>query len=155
LRNRKHLLVGIVVIAVCGMLCGSDGPTAIHRWAENRRDWLEQFLSLPNGIPSRDCIRRLLMALKPEAFQKCFQDWIAHAIRNDDSGPDRLIAIDGKTCRRSHDVSQQLGALHIVSAWASEEGIALGQIATGNRGTETGARLLCRKGANLAGSCHV
>ena len=52
-RNRKHLLVDIVVIAVCGMLCGSDGPTAIHRWADNRRDWLEQFLSLPNGIPSR------------------------------------------------------------------------------------------------------
>ena len=105
-RNRKHLLVDIVVIAVCGMVCGCDGPTAIHRWAENRRDWLEQFLSLPNGIPSRDCIRRLLMALKPEAFQKCFQDWIAHAIRTDDSGPDRLIAIDGKTCRRSHDASQ-------------------------------------------------
>ena len=68
-RNRKHLLVDIVVIAVCGILCGSDGLTAIHRWADNRRDWLENFLSLPNGIPSRDCIRRLLMGMKPEAFQ--------------------------------------------------------------------------------------
>ncbi len=126
----------VVVIAVCGMVCGSDGPTAIHRWAENRQDWLEQFLSLPNGIPSRDCIRRLLMALKPEAFQKCFQDWIAHAIQTDDSGPDRLIAIDGKTCRRSHDASQELGALHIVSAWASEEGIALGQVATEEKSNE-------------------
>jgi predicted transposase YbfD/YdcC len=135
-RNRKHLLVDIVVIAVCGMLCGSDGPTAIHRWAENRREWLEQFLSLPNGIPSRDCIRRLLMALKPEAFQKCFQDWISHAIRADDSSPDRLVAIDGKTCRRSHDASQQLGPLHIVSAWASEEGIALGQVATEAKSNE-------------------
>ena len=67
-----------MVIAVCGILCGSDGPTAIHRWADNRRDWLEKFLSLPNGIPSRDCIRRLLMALKPEAFQGRFQDWLAH-----------------------------------------------------------------------------
>src|SRR5258708_9026121 len=94
-RNRKHLLVDIVVIAVCGILCGSDGPTAIHRWADNRRDWLKQFLSLPNGIPSRDCIRRLLMALKPEAFQARFQDWISHAIRTDDSSPDRLVAIDG------------------------------------------------------------
>jgi hypothetical protein len=125
-RNRKHFLVDIVVIAVCGMLCGSDGPTAIHHWAENRQDWLEQFLSLPNGIPSRDCIRWLLMALKPEAFQKCFQDWIAHAVRNDDSSPDRLIAIDGKTCRGSHDASQQLGPLYVVSTWASEEGITLG-----------------------------
>jgi predicted transposase YbfD/YdcC len=136
IRNRKHLLVDVVVIAVCGMVCGSDGPTAIHRWAENRQDWLEQFLSLPNGIPSRDCIRRLLIALKPEAFQKCFQEWITDAIQTDESSPDRLIGIDGKTCRRSHDASQQLGALHIVSAWASEEGIALGQVATEEKSNE-------------------
>jgi predicted transposase YbfD/YdcC len=135
-RNRKHLLVDIVVIAVCGMVCGCDGPTAIHRWAENRRDWLAQSLSLPNGIPSRDCIRRLLIALKPEAFQECFRDWIADAIRTDDCGPVRLIAIDGKTCRRSHDASRELGALHIVSAWASEEGIALGQVATEEKSNE-------------------
>lgn len=135
-RNRKHLLVDIVVIAVCGMVCGCDGPTAIHRWASNRHSWLEQFLALPNGIPSRDCIRRLLLALKPEAFQKCFQDWIAHAIRTDDSGPNRLIAIDGKTCRGSYDASQGLGPLHLVSAWASEEGIALGQVATEEKSNE-------------------
>jgi predicted transposase YbfD/YdcC len=135
-RNRKHLLVDIVVIAVCGILCGSDGPTAIHRWADNRREWLGQFLSLPNGIPSRDCIRRLLMALKPEAFQGCFQDWLAHAIQTDNSGPKRLIAIDGKTCRGSHDAAKQLGPLHIVSAWASEEGIALGQVATEAKSNE-------------------
>jgi len=135
-RNRKHLLVDIVVIAVCGMVCGCDGPTAIHRWAENRQDWLAQFLSLPNGIPSRDCIRRLLIALKPEAFQKCFQDWITDAIQTDDCGPDRLIAIDGKTCRGSHDASRELGPLHIVSAWASEQGIALGQVATEEKSHE-------------------
>ncbi len=63
---------------------------------------------LPSQQSLAHCIRRLLMALKPEAFQKCFQDWIAHAIRNDDSGPDRLVAIDSKTCQRSHDASQQL-----------------------------------------------
>jgi predicted transposase YbfD/YdcC len=135
-RNRKHLLVDVVVIAVCGMLCGCDGPTAIHRWASNRLDWLKQFLSLANGIPSRDCIRRLLMALKPESFQKCFQDWIAEAVQAEENGPARLIAIDGKTCRRSHDASQGLGALHIVSAWASEEGIALGQVATEAKSNE-------------------
>jgi predicted transposase YbfD/YdcC len=138
-RNRKHLLVDIVVIAVCGILCGSDGPTAIHRWADNRRDWLEQFLSLPNGIPSRDCIRRLLMALKPEAFQGCFQDWLAHVIHTDNIGPKRLISIDGKTCRGSHDTAKELGPLHIVSAWASEEGIALGQVATEAKSNEIAA----------------
>jgi predicted transposase YbfD/YdcC len=135
-RNRKHLLIDVVVIAVCGMVAGCDGPTAIHRWAANRYDWLEQFLSLPNGIPSRDCIRRLLMALKPEAFQKCFQDWIAAAIRTDEDGPARLVAIDGKTCRRSHDSGKGLGPLHVVSAWASEEGIALGQVATEAKSNE-------------------
>src|SRR5271165_4006286 len=102
-RNRKHLLVDIVVIAVCALVCGSDGPTAIHRWAAERRDWLRLFLALPNGIPSRDCIRRLLLALKPQAFQQCFQAWIAQAIRTDTDGPARLVAIDGKTNRRSHD----------------------------------------------------
>ena len=73
-RNCKHLLVDVVVPSVCGTVFGSDGLTAIYRWAENRQDWLEQFLSLRNGIPSRDCIRRLLMVLRPEAFRKCFQD---------------------------------------------------------------------------------
>ncbi|OWK34927.1 ISAs1 family transposase [Fimbriiglobus ruber] len=129
-RNRKHLLSDIVVIAVGGLVCGSDGPTAIHRGATNRSEWLNEFLRVPNGIPSRDGLRRLLMALKPEAFQKCFRDGIAAAVRSDDGGRARLIAIDGKTCRGSHDPAEGLGPLHIVSAWAREEGIALGQVAT-------------------------
>ena len=134
-RNRKHLLVDIAVIAVCGILCGCDGPTAIHRWATLQADWLRQHLALPNGIPSRDCIRRLLLALKPEAFQRCFQVWITDAIPTDDTTT-RLIAIDGKTNRRSHDRGKDLGPLHIVSAWASEEGIALGQVATDAKSNE-------------------
>ena len=135
-RNRRHLLVDIIVIVVAGMVCGCDGPTGIHRWAANRHEWLRQFLALPYGIPSRDCIRRLLLALKPEAFQACFQNWILDAVRTDDKGDARLIAIDGKTCRRSHDASKGLGALHIVSAWASEQGIALGQVATEEKSNE-------------------
>jgi predicted transposase YbfD/YdcC len=135
-RNRKHLLVDIVVIAVCGLVCGCDGPTAIHRWATERHAWLQSFLSLPNGIPSRDCLRRLLLVLQPQAFQKCFQDWIAQAVQTDTDGPARLVAIDGKTCRRSHDAAQGLGPLHLVSAWASEEGIALGQVATDQKSNE-------------------
>jgi len=129
-------LVDIVVISICGILCGANGPTAIHRWARSKSDWLAKYLDLPNGIPSRDCIRRLLMALKPEAFQKCFQEWIASGVQADEIGRRRLIAIDGKSCRRSHDVSKDLGQLHIVSAWASEQGIALGQVATDNKSNE-------------------
>lgn len=135
-RNRKHLLVDIAVIAVCGILCGCDGPTAIHRWAALQVDWLSLHLTLPNGIPSRDCIRRLLLALKPEAFQHCFQNWITDAIAKDDTNLKRLVAIDGKTNRRSHNHAKDLGPLHIVTAWASEEGIALGQVATDAKSNE-------------------
>ncbi len=135
-RNRKHRLIDVVVIAVCGLVCGSDGPTAIHRWAAERCEWLKGFLALPNGIPSRDCIRRLLMALKPETFQTCFRDWIATAVSAADGGAERLIAIDGKTCRGSHDAGEGLGPLHIVSAWASEDGVALGQVATAQKSNE-------------------
>ncbi len=135
-RNRKHLLVDVVVIAVCGVLCGCDGPAAIHRWAKHRAAWLAGHLALPNGIPSRDCLRRLLVALKPEAFQRCFQAWISDAITADADDPARLVAIDGKTCRRSHDRATGLGALHIVSAWATEDGIALGQVATDAKSNE-------------------
>src|SRR6202030_1463883 len=70
------------------------------------------------------------------AFQKCFQDWIAQAVPTDEGGPARLVAVDGKTCRRSHDAAHGLGPLHIVSAWASEEGIALGQVATEEKSNE-------------------
>ena len=147
--NRKHLFLDIVVIAVCGLVCGCDGPTAIRRWATNRAEWLKQFLALPNGIPSRDCIRNLLLALQPEAFQKCFQDWIARAVVADGGGPARLVAIDGKTCRRSHDAAQGLGPLHIVSAWASEHGIALGQVATEEKSNEITAIPLLLKQIEL------
>jgi predicted transposase YbfD/YdcC len=142
-RNRRHLLIDIIVIAVAGIICGCDGPTAIHRWAKERHTWLTLYLALPNGIPSRDCLRRLLMMLKPEAFQRCFQNWIATlatAPPSDPSQPQadvqRIVAIDGKACRGSHDASRQLGPLHIVSAWASEEGLALGQVATTEKSNE-------------------
>jgi len=136
IRNRKHLLVDIAVVAVCGIICDCDGPTAIHRWAKHREWWLALHLALPNDIPSRDCIRRLLIVLKPEAFQRCFQAWIADAILIDSDNQGRLVAIDGKTCRGSHDEAKGLGALHIVSAWASDEGIALGQAATEAKSNE-------------------
>ncbi len=135
-RNRKHLLVDVMVIAVAAILCNCDGPTAIHRWARTRLQWLSQYLALPNGIPSRDCIRRVLIMIKPEAFQHCFQLWIASALTGPASAEKRLVSIDGKTCRGSHDAAKNLGPMHIVSAWASEEGLALGQVATEEKSNE-------------------
>lgn len=135
-RNRKHLFGDIIVICICGILCGANGPTAIHRWATAREQWLAQYLTLPNGIPSRDCLRRLLSSLQPQAFQECFEAWIASVAAADAAGELRLVAIDGKSCRRSHDAANGLGALHIVSAWASEEGLALGQTAVDHKSNE-------------------
>src|SRR6478736_3451532 len=135
-RNRKHLLVDVTVIAVCGIICGCDGPTAIHRWARHRASWLARHPALPNGIPSRDCIRRLLVAVKPEAFPRGLQAWIADAIPAEADRAGRLVAIDGKACRGSHDRAKGLGALHLVSAWATEQGIALGQVATDAKSNE-------------------
>jgi predicted transposase YbfD/YdcC len=151
-RNRNHLLVDIAVIAVRGIICGCDGPTAIHRWARHRESWLAQYLALPNGIPSRDCIRRTLIVLKPEAFQRCFQAWISDSIPADAKNADRLVAIDGKTCRGSHDAAKGLGALHIVSAWASEQGIALGQVATDAKSNEITAIPQLLEQIDLAGT---
>lgn len=135
-RNRKHLLVDIIVISICAILSNAEGPTSIHRWAKAHAAWLTTFLRLPNGIPSRDCIRRLLIALKPEAFQQCFEAWVRDTVKSDAGGGKRLVAIDGKCCRGSHDRSQELGPLHLVSAWASEQGIALGQVAAEDKSNE-------------------
>jgi predicted transposase YbfD/YdcC len=129
-------LVDIVVISMCGIICGCAGPTAIHRWATHRKDWLEEHLDLPNGLPSRDCVRRMLMVLKPAAFQQCFQTWSTSLTETAQPDGKQLVSIDGKTCRRSHELSKGLGPLHIVSAWASEQGIALGQVATEAKSNE-------------------
>ncbi len=135
-RNRRHLLGDVIVIAVCGVIVGCSGPTSIYRWAAAKRDWLEQILALPGGIPSRDCIRRILSTLQPEAFQKCFQAWIMDCLTCQDMGGGATIAIDGKALRRSHDGKKGLGPLHLVSAWASEYSLTLGQVATEEKSNE-------------------
>ncbi len=131
--NRRHLLVDVVAISVCGVLAGADGPTAIFTWADCAKDWLKKSLELPHGIPSKDCIRRVLQGLQPEAFQQCFAEWLNSLV-----GPAgaKFLSIDGKTLRRSHDGQHQLGALHLVSVWANEQGLTLGQVATAEKSNE-------------------
>jgi predicted transposase YbfD/YdcC len=128
--NRRHPLPSILVIAVLAVLAGAAGPTAIARWAKLKEDLLTAILELPNGIPAKDVFRRVLMMLKPDAFEAAFNAWIDR-LRDEaaaETGVDRpIIAIDGKSARRSHDASHELGALHVVTAWAGEYGLALGQ----------------------------
>jgi predicted transposase YbfD/YdcC len=131
--NRQHLLVDIIVISICGVLAGAEGPAAIAAWADVNLEWLKQHLELPNGLPSHDTVGRVLERVNPLAFQKCFSLWLDSLIGDEKV---RLLNIDGKTLRRSHDRKKNLGPLHLVSVWASEQGLTLGQVATDEKSNE-------------------
>jgi len=140
--NRQHLLGDLIVICVCGVLAGADGPKAIGVWARAHAEWLKKYLELPHDIPSHDTIGRLLAALRPAAFQACFEQWIASLRQRLDSGiadgdiTSEVIAIDGKALRRSHNRKKSLGPLFLVSAWSVQRGISLGQLATEEKSNE-------------------
>jgi len=141
--NRKHLLGDLIVVSICAVIAGADGPKAIGIWALSNQAWRVQHLELPNGIPSHDTIGRLLALLKPEAFQTCFKKWIEALTEPASQGsmdtmvnPQKMIAIDGKALRRSHDRKNKLGALFLVSAWSVENGVSLGQLATEAKSNE-------------------
>src|SRR5215831_2133611 len=137
--NRKHPLVSVVVIAVMAVLAGAGGPTAIARWATLKEEFLVGALDLPEGIPGKDVFRRVLMALRPEAFRACFVNWLGSlcAEAAAATGVEQpILAVDGKTARRSHDRQNGLGALHSVTVWASELGLSLGQVACAEKSNE-------------------
>ncbi len=153
--NQRHPLVSVLVIALLAVLAGAGGPTAIARWAALKEEFLLQVLDLPNGVPRKDVFRRVLMALKPAAFQACFASWL-QSLRAEaaaETGVEQpILAVDGKTLRRSHDRDKGLGALHSVSVWASEYGLSLGQTACDEKSNEITAipellRLVDIKGA--------
>jgi predicted transposase YbfD/YdcC len=137
--NRRHPLASVIVIAILAVLAGAAGPTAIARWADLKKELLLQLLNLPHGIPGKDVFRRVLMVLNPAAFQACFASWLqslrAEAAAETGVGQP-VLAVDGKTLRRSHDASKGLGALHSVSVWASEYGLSLGQVACDEKSNE-------------------
>lgn len=137
--NQKHPLVSVVVLAMMAVLAGAGGPTAIARWAKLKAEFLVQVLDLPHGIPGKDVFRRVLMLLQPEAFQQCFVSWL-ESLRDQAAaatGVEKpVLAVDGKTSRRSHDRKRNLGALHAVSVWASEYGLSLGQVACAEKSNE-------------------
>ena len=112
--NQRHPLAGVVVIALLAVLAGAGGPTAIARWAAIKEDLLVRVLDLPNGVPRKDVFRRVLMVLKPTAFQACFAGWL-QSMRTEavaETGVEQpVLAVDGKTLRRSHDKSTGLGAM--------------------------------------------
>lgn len=134
--NQRHLLGDVIVISIMAVIAGAEGPKAIGVWASSNEAWLRERLTLPAGVPSHDTIGRVLMTLSPTAFQTCFEQWIKRLTGKREEGQLDIIAIDGKALRRSHAAAAGLGPLFLVSAWAVQRGLSLGQLATEAKSNE-------------------
>jgi predicted transposase YbfD/YdcC len=132
-RTKRHKLGDLAFIAVCAVLCGANGFVAMETFAREKRAWLEQYLELPGGIPSHDTFGRLFAALDPGQFLDCFLSWVEAV--GQVTGR-RLVGIDGKAARASLDSASGKGALHIVSAWAAENRLLLGQVTVAEKSNE-------------------
>ena len=134
-RPLQHTLPEIVIIAIAATVAGADSWSAIALWAQTKEAWLRTFLPLPHGLPSHDTIGRVFTLLDPQQFADCYQVWMRTLV------PAALlqapiIAVDGKTTRRSHDRWHGIAALHTITAWATEAGVALGQRVVGDHKNE-------------------
>jgi predicted transposase YbfD/YdcC len=151
-RAKEHRLLDIITITLCAVLCGADDWVAIETFGHAKEAWLRTFLALPGGIPSHDTFGRVFARLDPTEFRACFLAWV-QAVSGSEVA-DGVVAIDGKTARRSHDHSQGKAALHLVSAWASANALVLGQVATDQKANEITAipallRLLALEGCTV------
>ena len=125
-RTKLHRLVDILLIAVCGVICGADGWVEIEEFGKAKAGWFHSWLALPNGIPSHDTFGRVFARIDPKQFEVCFLNWV-QSVSEEIKG---VIAVDGKTLRRSHNRAEGTNALHLVSAWARGE--SHGVSTTGN-----------------------
>src|SRR5947208_1124100 len=128
-----HQLVDILAIAVCAVVACAESWEDIALYGRSKRAWLRTFLALPNGIPSHDTFRRVFMLIDPDAFEACFTRWaqsLAVGVERE------VVAVDGKTARRTGSRRHERGPLHLLSAWASERGLALGQRAVDGKSNE-------------------
>lgn len=129
--NTRHLLHDILVIAICAVISGADSWTQVAEYGSSKIDWFKQFLKLPNGIPSHDTFGRVFARLDPKGFHDFFTSWMAELAT---SLKGKTVAIDGKTVRGSHDNTKS--AIHMVSAWASDLRLVLGQLKTDDKSNE-------------------
>ena len=131
--NKRHKLIDIIFIAVCAVVSGADTYEQIENFGNKRIKWLRKFLELPYGIPSHDTFGRIFERIIPNEFQSCFMKWI-ESVAELTKG--QVIAIDGKTLRRSHDHTNDKKAIHMISAWASSNEVVLGQLKTEEKSNE-------------------
>lgn len=131
--NKRHLLLDMVVIAICATICGADNWVDVENFGKAKYNWFKQFLKLPHGIPSHDTFGRVFAFLDARQFQQCFIDWIQASYEVTQG---QIVPIDGKTLRRSHDKTLGKKAIHMVSAWASENQLVLGQVKEDEKSNE-------------------
>ena len=131
--GKRHKLIDIITIAICGIICGADDWSGIEEYGQAKEEWLEEFLELPHGIPSHDTFGRVFSWLDPVAFEQSFLGWVQAVMKITD---EQVIAIDGKTIRRSHDHSNGKEAIHMVSAWAEKNRLVLGQVKVDEKSNE-------------------
>ena len=133
-KNKRHLLIDIIILTIIAVISGADSWDAIEIYGKKKKDFLSKILELPNGIPSHDTINRVISMLNAEQFGTLFISWV-NAIK-DDGILKEVIAIDGKTLRRSKDTFHEQPAIHIVNAWASSNQLVLGQLKTADKSNE-------------------
>lgn len=146
-RTKRYRLRDIIILAICGVLCGAEGWVEIEEFGKTKEAWFTELLDLPNGIPSHDTFGRVFALIDPKQFEASFMQWV-QGISKTVKG---VVAIDGKTLRRSHDQASGKKALHLVSAWAVENRLVLAQLATEEKSNEITAIPLLLKQLALAG----
>src|SRR3954447_5023860 len=138
-KNLRHSLVDVLVGGPCGVLCGCEDFVELQTFGRKKEAFFRRFLELPEGIPSHDTFRRVFQAVCPEALQRCLIGWLQGVRQTAPAAEGGVVAIDGKALRRTFDRAQGLGALHLVSAWASANGLTLGQGAVDAKSNEVTA----------------
>src|SRR5713226_6063035 len=146
-RTKRHLLLDIILIAILAVICGEEGWVDIEAFGNAKEEWLKTFFEMPNGIPSHDTFGRVFARIDPQQFEQCFLTWV-RGVTEKLTG---VIAIDGKTLRRSHDAANGKKALHMVSAWADENRMVLAQVAVDEKSNEITAIPALLKLLDLAG----
>ncbi len=132
-RTKRHKLIDIITITICAVICGADTWVDIELYGQSKYKWFKKFLELPNGIPSHDTFGRVFAQVEPEQLQQCFLAWIK-SISQLTFG--EIVAIDGKTLRHSYDKGKDKGAIHMVSAWAKNNRLVLGQVKVNEKSNE-------------------
>ena len=147
--NKRHCLIDIITISICAVISGAQTYEQIEEFGKDHYSWLDEFLELPHGIPSHDTFGRVYSMIDPRKFQNSFIKWIGAVSQLFD---DDIVAIDGKTLRRSHDNASNKKAIHMVSAWATAQNIVLGQYKTEEKSNEITAIPILIKMLDISGT---